>query len=378
MGQKFKVYTDHKPLEKLNIKNCKDVELLQILNYISQFDFGVIYNPGKYNVEADCLSRNPVLEERNDEDDSESVVKIVNFLRIDEIKEDQKHLKADENCEINNDIIYKIFRGRKKLWLTEEFGKALIGNTHYELGHIGVKQLNLMITHIFYFKNMHRHIKEICKSCETCIKNKTRIYRNKAPLAQLGPATKPLEIVSVDTIGGFAGNKSTKKYLHLIVDHFTRYAFIITSKTQLAKDFVALVKKVENKDRIKILLADQYPGINSDQFKQYLKSEGIQIIFTAVDCAFSNGLNERANQTLVNRIRCKIYENRGKPWSVIAEKCVEEYNNTVHSSTGFTPKYLLTGVDSPVFPDETRNKRGDLEENRSLALQRSKKDSRTK
>ena len=61
---------------------------------------------------------------------------------------------------------------------------------------------------------------------------------------------------------------------------------------------------------LNIVLADQYPGINSGKFKQYLESKNITMIFTSVDCAFSNGFNERANQTLVNRNRCKIYENK--------------------------------------------------------------------
>jgi len=38
LGKIFIIFTDHKPLENFNIKNCKDPDLLQILNYISQFD----------------------------------------------------------------------------------------------------------------------------------------------------------------------------------------------------------------------------------------------------------------------------------------------------------------------------------------------------
>jgi len=131
---------------------------------------------------------------------------------------------------------------------------------------------------------------------------------------------------------------------------------------------------VENKGKIKTLLTDQYSGINSTQFKQYVKSKGITLIFTAVDCAFSNGLNERTNQTLVNRIRCKIYENKERPWTSIAEECVKEYNTTIHSSTGFTPNYLLTGIDNSILPKELeKNKEENLEENRSIAFENSKK-----
>jgi len=232
---------------------------------------------------------------------------------LEDVVNDQKQLKPDKNSFLEKDVIYKKLNNRKKIWLTEKFGENLIKEVHKKQGHIGMKQLTLIIGQKLYFKNMYKHIKQTCRSCGTCIKNKTRIGCFKAPMSQLGPAREPFEIISLDTIGGFTGNRSTKKYLHLIIDHFTRYAFITTSKTQVANDFVKVLKTVENKGKIKNLLTDQYSGINSTQFKQYVKLKGITLIFTAVDCAFSNGLNERTNQTLVNRIRCKIYENKERP-----------------------------------------------------------------
>ncbi len=60
----MKVYSDHKPLEDLNIKVRPDEELGDLTYYLSQYDFKIKYNPGKYNKEADCLSRNPVLRAR--------------------------------------------------------------------------------------------------------------------------------------------------------------------------------------------------------------------------------------------------------------------------------------------------------------------------
>lgn len=89
MGKKFLVWTDHEPLENFNVKNSKNSELLQVLNYISQFNFEIKYNPGKNNVEADCLSRNPVLEA---DYEMESAIKTVNSLKMEEIITNQKLL----------------------------------------------------------------------------------------------------------------------------------------------------------------------------------------------------------------------------------------------------------------------------------------------
>lgn len=181
-------------------------------------------------------------------------------------------------------------------------------------------------------------------------------------MSHLGPATKPFEIVSIDTIGGFGGSRSTKRYLHLLVDHFTRYAYIITSKTQSANDFAKLINKVTESYTIGLLLTDQYPGINSKEFKSFLNEKSIPLIFTAVNAPFSNGLNERLNQTLVNKIRCKINEKNNKiAWTTIAHDCVDKYNNTEHTVTGFAPRYLLDGTDVSILPHELKNNKTEVE-----------------
>lgn len=58
LGRKFKVISDHKPLENLNIKSRTDEDLGDLTNYLSLYDLEIEYSPGKYNQEADRLSRN--------------------------------------------------------------------------------------------------------------------------------------------------------------------------------------------------------------------------------------------------------------------------------------------------------------------------------
>ena len=161
-------------------------------------------------------------------------------------------------------------------------------------------------------KNLTTNIKKNCKTCEVCIKNKFRGQEKYGLMSVLGPASKPFEIMSIDTIGGFGGQRSTKRNLHLLVDHFTRHAFILTSKTQSSNDFIKLVNDVLETNEIGTILTDQYPGINSKEFKELLRENDVRLIFTAVNASFSNGLNERLNQTLVNKIRCKINEKKEK------------------------------------------------------------------
>ena len=73
-------------------------------------------------------------------------------------------------------------------------------------------------------------------------------------------------------------------------------------------------------------MTDQYGGLSSDEFQSYCSSSSIRHVFVAVNSAFSNGLNERLNQALINRMRCvKNDESSSSPtkaWSSIAQQYV--------------------------------------------------------
>jgi hypothetical protein len=118
------------------------------------------------------------------------------------------------------------------------------------------------------------------------------------------------------------------------------------------------------------LLTDQYGGLSSDKFESYCHKNGINHILTAVDSAFSNGLNERLNQTLVNRIRCDHNDpslSSSPSWTTIASKCVAQYNSTPHSVTSFSPAYLLNGSSSSLLPPPLDSP-SDLAADRKIAL----------
>lgn len=351
IGKKFTVVTDHKPLENLNLKSRTDEELGDLANYLLQFDFTVVYRPGYKNGEADCLSRNSVLP-HNFGDNTPDILPTVNLLQIEEIKIAQKDLPHTNKNSISEGIIIRSTKGgRNRIVLNNEYGERLIEKVHKKYGHIGPKHIYNTIRKYFYFDKMFSMISKYCSTCTVCILNKTRKGREHGQLGHFGPATEPYQIMSLDTIGGLGSKRSTKKYLHLLEDHFTRYAFILTSANQNAAEFIRLIDSVHKEHPIGTLLTDQYGGLGSKEFCKYLLEANIAHCYTAVDKPTSNGLNERLNQTLMNRIRCKKNENNNNlAWTTIAHQCTAEYNATVHSVTQFAPEYLMYGKSTEMIP----------------------------
>lgn len=61
-------------------------------------------------------------------------------------------------------------------------------------------------------------------------------------LSNLGSPKTPFEVESIDTMEGFA--KPEKKYLHVLIDHSTRYCWHRVSASQTSNDFKKLVERV--------------------------------------------------------------------------------------------------------------------------------------
>lgn len=353
IGRHFTVITDHKPLQYLNLKARPDQELGDLANELLQFDFDILYRPGSDNYEADCLSRNPVLDPISDSPTNERIIPSLNFFSIDELKRLQRDVSTLDSDVSKHGIIFRKIRDKLCIVLNTEAGKQLTHTVHSKYGHIGSKHVLAIIARNFTFPNMYKYVTSYCNSCDICIRNKTRRSRRSGELGILGPATYPHEIMSLDTIGGFEGNHSSYKFLHLLVDHFSRYAYILCSKSQSAKDMIRLIDSVHKDRPIGTLLTDQYGGLTSKEFRSYCSSSNIKHVLTAVDNPSSNGLNERLNQTLVNRIRC-LKNDPSTPssssWHSLAKKCVSQYNDTPHSVTRFAPSYLLTGSSKLIIP----------------------------
>ncbi|GFX74213.1 transposon Ty3-I Gag-Pol polyprotein [Trichonephila clavipes] len=84
------------------------------------------------------------------------------------------------------------------------------------------------------------------------------------------------------------------------------------------------------------------------------------------------GKNERVNQTLVAKLRCKVNSPTKIPWTKLLEQVTYEYNNSPHDVTGFPPTYLMFGTlpyDSPL-PNQVKLNYPPIQQERQIAVNR--------
>lgn len=352
----FTVVTDHLPLKAILKTKLPNTRLFNWSLRLNQYQFAIKYIPGKDNEEADCLSRNPDFE-----------INIISlFMDIDEIKTIHKDMDLPKHCIREDGIIFRRKKDIEQIYLPANKAKEILQLLHVDYGHIGNRQMTYHYSTKYYTPKCSEIISEITTACDTCKRAKTtRQYYGF--LGQYVQCIRPFMCINMDTVGGFGNNNSSKRYIHLAIDGFSRYCWALTSRTQMAADFINLLNKIFEIGVPDILMADKYAAINSKELRAFLKKKGIKFVLTPTMHPESNGIVEKLNDSIVQRLRCKQVEKPGNvAWTTLAKQVVFQYNRSVHTTLRFPPIYLLIGLD-----EEGMYKGQNLDENRNKAIENS-------
>ncbi|GFT25203.1 retrotransposable element Tf2 protein type 3 [Trichonephila clavipes] len=126
----------------------------------------------------------------------------------------------------------------------------------------------------------------------------------------------------------------------------------------------SVIKEYYKDDALFILPA----GLGPDKSRQ----DDLKQLLTSANRPQCNGKNERVNQTLVAKLRCKVNSTTKTPWTKLLEQVTYEYNNSPHDVTGFPPAYLMFGTlpyDSPL-PNQVKLNYPPIQQARQIAVNR--------
>ncbi|GBN88869.1 hypothetical protein AVEN_150975-1 [Araneus ventricosus] len=125
-------------------------------------------------------------------------------------------------------------------------------------------------------------------------------------LQTVPPTDRPFEYLSIDTVGEFNYYNSTKKYLHLVIDHATRYVWAFPSKSETSETYANCLKQDFQIQVPTKLLSDRNGAFTSSKFKRFLRNYNVKHLLTSSHHPQTNGKCERVNQSIVTKLKCKV------------------------------------------------------------------------
>ena len=242
---------------------------------------------------------------------------------------------------LENGVLVRETATLKQLVLPECFQKLVFDELHVKLGHLGPDRVEELAKRRFYWPRMRETIDRfVTKQCR-CIASKKPNIPDRAPLVPI-VSTYPFEMLTIDYLhldkaGGY-------EYALVCCDHFTKFVQIYPTRNKSAlaaadRIYNDLVLKYGMMERIH---HDQGREFENSLFKRLNQLAGIQRSKTTPYHPMGNGLCERMNRTLLNMLKA-LSEKEKTTWPKHLAKLAFAYNVTEHSSTGFSPYFLLFG-----------------------------------
>jgi hypothetical protein len=364
LGQDFVIHTDHKPLESLfNLKkglpSVATTRLHRWMGIVSLFNCTVIYKKGSRMQNADALSRLPLdratgLEEfaMNTLDMEQNLpvtmekiavatkndpmlARIYDFSMSGWTKDVPRDLKKYFDIRLDLSCDQGCLFYEHRVVIPEGLKHEILKKLHE--GHIGIVRMKLLARSYVWWFGLSRDLDDFGKSCNICTSNQKKI--KDCPNSYWPMTTKPMERVHIDLF-----HYNDLIFL-IIVDSFSKWIDVqLLTKPDAVQVIRALKIFFANFGLCLKLVSDNGPPFKSRQFQAFAEANGIVLLNSPEYHPESNGLAERAVQTI----------KRGLTKYLTVSKNINEiksqilnflfiYRNTPTVVTGKSPSELIFG-----------------------------------
>ena len=256
-------------------------------------------------------------------------------------------LKHWDQLQVEDNVLYRYVTdpvsGKvAQIVIPESMKATLLHLVHQQSGHQGVERTLQLLRRKAFWHNMHFDVDAWCRRCERCQHAKKPNVKTHTPMGHL-LATRPLEVISVDFTLLEPASNGTENVL-VITDVFTKYTVTVPTRDCTAATVAtSLVKNWFVHYGIpQRIHSDKGRCFEAAIIDQLCAHYGIAKSRTSSYNPAGNGQCERYNRTMHNLLRTLSAEQK-KKWPEYIMELTQVYNCTPHTTTGFSPFYLMYG-----------------------------------
>lgn len=209
-------------------------------------------------------------------------------------------------------------------------------------GHLSKSRMTDTISKFYKWENMVKDITEFVKNCPVC--EKTKFTTNtKVPMQISSLGEKLFDHTYIDFVGPIPVTESGHKYIFTATCDLTKFLVAVpTTDCSAAAAANSLLEHVLCRYNFPSrLISDNATSFVSSVIKELTKLFAIKKIFSTPYHPQSN-IVERMHRTLNAYLRAFSADNKNN-WDELLPYATFVYNNTVHTTTGYTPHELAHG-----------------------------------
>ena len=355
LGSRLTIHTDHHSLKFIKTQATLSQRQARWLETLEDFDYEIVYQPGKTNVVADALSR--VRSDLNELTlvviDSDLATLLKTAYSKDPATADllRKVTAADPTVKdftLRNGLLY-VAKDRELLYIPADpdLKKKIFSDCHDSAtaGHLGLEKTLDFIRRSFFWPSLATEVKAYVSSCLACQRNKPS---NAVPAGLLQPLEipdNPWDCVSMDFVVQLPRTARGFDAIFVVVDKLTKYAHFIPTTTDVTADTTARLffDNIFTYHGLPIkIVSDRDAKFISNFWQGLFALLGTKLAMSTAFHPQTDGQTERMNRTLEQMLRFYV-SYRQDDWDLYLPTCQFAVNNAKQASTGETPFYLNHG-----------------------------------
>ena len=209
-------------------------------------------------------------------------------------------------------------------------------------GHFSADKTIQKADGVCYWQSMRRDITDFCSRCPSCQARRNPVPALRAPLQPI-PSTRPFERIAAD-LTELPTTSRGNRYVLVVMDYFTKYVNLFPLPDQKATTVAKCLFDgyIRQHGIPESIHTDQGRQFEAQLIQSLCQELGIAKTRTSPYHPQSDGMVERFNRTLKRELGKRLAQAAGE-WDQVLGQVELAYNTTPHSSTGFTPFFLVHG-----------------------------------
>jgi hypothetical protein len=353
-GVKCTIFTDHKSLKYLMDQPNLNMRQRRWLDVVKDYDCEILYHPGKANIVADALSRNPIGAPIRGLCLRMTVM--APLLELIGKAQEEAVLDVNANRERIAGEIPKLDRDSRglltrygRIWVPQLGGnrQILLEEAHKSKFsiHPGATKMYRGLREDYWWPCMKRDVARCVEECLTCRKVKAEHQRPHGKLQPLEIPVWKWEQITMDLITKLPKTPRGFDAIWVIVDRLTKSAHFLpiqesSSAEKLAEIFVREIVRLHGVPVS--IVSDRDTRFTSRFWERFQVEMGTKLHFSTAFHPQTDGQSERTIQTLEDMLRACVLDFGGS-WDRYLPLAEFSYNNSFHASIGMPPFEMLYG-----------------------------------
>ena len=277
-----------------------------------------------------------------------------NFIKSKKLPEDKplarEVLLTHDRFWLEEDVLYRVLG---QPWFTQvvivvpkECRIAVMRAVHEAplSAHQGPRAFLRLMSRSWWWPTINSDCADWSMSCTVCLRSKKSARRVIMPLTLREPQTVPYAEISVDVVGSFSPPSYGNRYIFTVLDTCTKHLALSPMPDQCATTIIwTLYKIVFAVHGVpSVIYSDSGSQFRSKQFRTFCKAFNIKQVFSSPLHKETQGALERRHMIIESYLRCMVSESKDD-WAILAYASMSQYNQTVSSTSRFSPNLLLFG-----------------------------------